>query len=106
MPLLVEQLDLFDERMRRERFAEGRDATGDAARVLPPQSAASSAIVIADLLAELEHLALLLDVAVASTPRGGLDDDPLGALEAVRDVRAQCSALRAHWPGLRYDYDD
>jgi hypothetical protein len=105
MPLFVHQLDLFDEKGHRERIADGDDLPDDF-QTLPPQSAASSAIVIDTLLRELEAVASVLNDAISiHIYQHAHEAEGSYHAEVVEDAFALSDVLRTYWPGLRYRYD-
>lgn len=105
MPLFIHQRDLFDERDHRQRVADGDDALPDGIATLPPQSAVSSALVIQQLLRQLETVTGMLDEALMLH----IYEDEQEAAESyhaqvIEDAWDMRNALRMHWPGLRYSY--
>lgn len=102
MPLFVHQLDLFGASGRRERIADGADLPDDTP-TLPPQSAASSALIIDSLLRQLEEVtAVLGDALLTHIYDSEAELAESYHAEVLDDAQALSDTLRAHWPGLRY----
>jgi len=103
MPLFIEQLNLFDETPSHQRIADGENLPGDVP-VLPSQSAASSARLIADLLGRYEALVSVYTGAIEVNVS---DEEAMEFHSDVVDTaREYANELRRHWPGLRYRYCD
>ena len=104
MPKFVHQLDLFDENGHRQRIADGADLPHDV-QTLPPQSAASSAVVIVTLLRKLEEVTSVLNDALLTH----IYEDEAEAFESyhaevIESAFEVSDTLRTYWPGLRYRY--
>jgi len=101
LPEFTEQLNLFN---RTPDRIVRRDGLPEDMPVLPVQSAASSALLIADLLQRYEALVSgyvhVVEVNVYKRNEEALEFHG----EVIDDAQAYAQELRSHWPGLRYRY--